>query len=322
MEYSFTRYLSAKKSVDDRALNCPVWHALAGSLPPASPERPLRLLETGCGTGAMLERMLSRGLLTYASYTGFDISAENISEARRRLPLWAAENGWQISSTTWLPDRHAFEICLERPGSWVTARFEAASLSEFAARPGSAQGWDLLVAHAFLDLLPLPAALPQLLDLLAPGGLFYFTINFDGATLFEPCIDPAFDQQVERRYHLTMDRRLVDGKPSGDSRTGRHLFHLLPQFGASILAAGASDWVVFPGAQGYPEDEAYFLHYILHTIEGALSQDPELDPNRFAAWIAARHAQVERGELVYIAHQIDLLGLRSGPIPPITSRSS
>lgn len=322
MEYSFTRYLSAKKSVDDRALNWQVWQALAASLPPASPEAPLRLLETGCGTGAMLERMLSRRLLTYASYTGFDMSAENISEAARRLPLWAADHGWRTSPTSWLPGRHAFELCLERPGSRVVARFETASLSEFAAGPGSGRDWDLLVAHAFLDLLHLPTALPQLLGLLAPGGLFYFTINFDGATLFEPCIDPAFDQEVERRYHLTMDRRLVGGIPSGDSRTGRHLFHLIPQFGASILAAGASDWVVFPGAQGYPEDEAYFLHYILHTIDGALNQDPDLDPDRFASWIAARHAQVEQGELVYIAHQIDLLGVKRDPTLPFTPRSS
>ena len=28
----------------------------------------------------------------------------------------------------------------------------------------------------------------------------------------------------------------------------------------------------------------------------------------FEAWIAERHAQIERGELVYITHQMDFLG--------------
>jgi len=33
-----------------------------------------------------------------------------------------------------------------------------------------------------------------------------------------------------------------------------------------ILDAGSSDWVIFAGPQGYPSDEAYFLHFIIHTI--------------------------------------------------------
>ena len=60
--YSFPRYLAAKKSVDDRALNRRVWETLAQSLPAASPA-PLRVLEVGAGIGTMLERLLESGLL-------------------------------------------------------------------------------------------------------------------------------------------------------------------------------------------------------------------------------------------------------------------
>jgi hypothetical protein len=42
-------------------------------------------------------------------------------------------------------------------------------------------------------------------------------------------------------------------------------------------------------------------------MRGALQGHRELDPARFAAWIAERHAQIDRGELVYIAHQLDVL---------------
>jgi hypothetical protein len=95
---------------------------------------------------------------------------------------------------------------------------------------------------------------------------------------------------------------------SGDSQSGRHLFHHLRQAGAQILAAGSSDWVVFAGEAGYPDDEAYFLHFIVETMRGALAGRAELDNGRFQDWIAQRHAQIEMGELVYIAHQLDFFG--------------
>jgi hypothetical protein len=105
-----------------------------------------------------------------------------------------------------------------------------------------------------------------------------------------------------------MDQRITAGRLSGDSRTGRHLFDHLRAAGAELLDAGGSDWVVFAGPNGYPGDEAYFLHFILHTIHSALEGHPDLDAARFADWIARRHAQVDQGGLVYIAHQLDFLG--------------
>jgi len=143
---------------------------------------------------------------------------------------------------------------------------------------------------------------------LKPGGLCYFTINFDGATIFEPVIDPALDAQIETLYHRSMDERITDGQPSGDSRSGRHLFHLLPRAGVEILAAGSSDWVVFGRGGSYPADEAYFLHAILHFVEVTLTGHPELDQKDFARWMTERRRQIAAGELVYIAHQMDFVG--------------
>jgi len=68
------------------------------------------------------------------------------------------------------------------------------------------------------------------------------------------------------------------------------------------------DWVVFAGANGYPADEAYFLHDIIHTIGTALAGNPQLDAELLSTWVAQRHAQIEQGTLVYIAHQLDVLG--------------
>jgi SAM-dependent methyltransferase len=275
---SFPRYLAAKKTVDDRALNAHVWGTLAQLL--RGFEDRAVVLEVGAGIGTMAERMVERGLLARAAYTLLDEQPENLAVARQRLAA-----------------------------SPLTLTLLAGDALEFCAQPAQRGVYDLLIAHAFLDLLDLPTALPLLLKALKPGGLFYFTLNFDGATIFQPEIDPVFDAHLEALYHRTMDERITKGRRSGDSRSGRHLFGLLRKCGAEILAAGSSDWTVLAGPDGrYPGDEAYFLRFILHTFHGALCDHPEIETSRLEAWMAERYAQLERGELVYIAHQMDFVG--------------
>lgn len=300
--YSFLRYLEAKKSVDDRALNLRVCQALQAALPRAWRARPLRVLELGCGSAAMLRRLFDWGLLRYAEYTALDHSAEALTEAERQVTDWALQNGWRLLAT--LPGERRFG----GPRKELTLRLRCQGLADFLAEQNRGESWDLLVAHAFLDLIDLPTQLPALMNLLPAGGLFYFTIVFDGLTVFEPPIDPPFDEQVIHLYHRTMDERTFQGQPAGESRSGRKLLYLLHQLGAEILAAGPSDWVVFPGPEGYPAQEAYFLHYIVETVHQALRDHPDLDAERFAAWIARRHQQIEDGQLIYLAHQVDVAG--------------
>ena len=97
-----------------------------------------------------------------------------------------------------------------------------------------------------------------------------------------------------------MDARITNGTPSGDSQTGRHLFGYLQNH--NILAAGSSDWVVHPQNGGYLHDEAYFLHFIVDMVANALSDQIDLSD-----WQTTRHAQIDAGQLTYIAHQIDFL---------------
>jgi SAM-dependent methyltransferase len=307
--YSFPRYLAAKKSVDDRALNQHVWQTLCEALAQMAPPEPLRVLEIGAGTGTMVERCLEWGLLERADYTAVDISEENIAAAYARLPLWAQARGYTLSSvSSERAERMGELLLIEGRGQWLRLNLQTSELLDFAARQEGAPGYDLVIAHAFLDLLDLRCALPQVLSLVRPGGWFYFTINFDGATIFQPTIDAALDVKIEQVYHQTMDERISDGQPSGDSQAGRHLFPLLKECGACIAAAGASDWVVHPVEGGYPKDEAYFLHHILYFMESSLRGRPELEAEQLEDWLRQRHAQVEAGELVYIAHQLDFAG--------------
>jgi hypothetical protein len=297
--YSFARYLSAKATVDDRSLNMHVWDIFQQAVAVRSQERGVRVVELGSGIGTMVERLLNRQLLSRFSYRGVEAQPRLAHVAARRLSAWGQKHGYSVDGR---PDG----LVLRRQTDEARLAFVAADALRVARRqPRTA---DVLMAHAFLDLLDLPTALPALLGMLRPGGLFHFSLNFDGVTAFEPSIDPALDDAIERLYHRTMDERLVGGRRSGDSRTGRHLLAALGTMDVQVLAAGASDWVVVPAIGRYPDDEAYFLHFILHTVDRALRRHPELDARRFARWIERRHAQVERGELVYVAHQLDVLG--------------
>lgn len=187
---SFTHYLAAKKTVDDRALNRHVWEALANRVRSAGR---LRVLELGAGIGTMVERAWEWGLLTgEVAYTLLDADAACIAAVPERLTAWAKGRGIEAER---LGERR---LQLRGGARRVTLDFVAADALEFAQRD-HAELWDMLIAHAFLDLIDVPAALPHLLALLRPGGLFYFTLNFDGVTTFEPVLDPALDAQIEHR---------------------------------------------------------------------------------------------------------------------------
>jgi hypothetical protein len=316
-QYNQVRYLVAKKSVDDRALNSHVWRTLINVGRPAFSEEPFRILEVGAGIGTMVERLVEWGLFprptdsplsadpdspaVTAEVTAIDADRVCISEAHNRLSRWAVQSRFDVIDAA----RH---LQLQQPGLDLKVELEATDLFEFAERERERRKWDLLIAHAFLDLIDIAATLPVLFSLLQPNGLFYFTITLDGGTILQPEIDRAFDDLIEMFYHHTMDERLISGKRSGDSRAGRHLFHILRAAGAQVLDVGSSDWVVFPRTDGYAADEAYFLHYIIETLDRALRGHPQIDARRFTQWVGERHAQIDRAELVYIAHQLDLLG--------------
>ena len=301
LEQEFARYLSAKKALDDRSLNRHVYGALARRLAKQPTSQPLRVLELGAGIASMPARLLEGGLSAPMHYTALDSSPGFVAEASAWLESWARQ--WDYALQRQSETRFTFSRNYQR----LTLELIQDDLFAFLKRAPQA-GWDLLAAHAFLDLIDLDETLPPLLKLLCPGGLFYFTLNFDGVTVFEPLIDPALDAKITTLYHRNMDERRVDGRQAGHSQTGRRLFAALRQAGAQVLAAGSSDWVVYPADDGYVSDEGLFLQFILQFVEDSLSGHPELDAGQLVDWLAQRRRQVDEGTLVFIAHQIDLLG--------------
>lgn len=285
MTFSYPTYLQAKRTVDARARNQTVWQACAAALQAQAVQAvaPLHALELGCGTGSQLPLLATLGLPMY--YRAVDAHPDNIAAAQTNLSAAALAP----LSVTW----------------------QCADIHSVLAQPPPAGGYQILLAQAVLDLFHLPSLLPKLAAQQSCGGLLYASINFDGLTCFEPLLDPTLDALILACYHRTMDERLTAGQLSGDSQAGRHLFRLLPTYGYDILAIGASDWVVHPIRGRYPAQEADFLHAIITTVDLALRQHPELPATRLADWVAARHAQIERAELLYVAHQLDYLAERN-----------
>jgi hypothetical protein len=289
MNYSFPRYLLSKQSVDDRALNKDVLNALKTNLP----KEPIRMIEVGAGIGTMLRRLARWDVIRRADYVMVDESAENIEYASEWINVWAEEAGLRVER------REGNQVRAFDKSRDIQIELERADVFDFIQTNQTRA--DLLIAHAFLDLLPMPESLPKILSL--TKNLAWLTLNFDGVTTLTPSIDRTLDAQIERLYHATMDARPT----GGDSKSGRHLFSHLRSAGAKILSAGSSDWVVHTAGDEYPADEKYFLQFILHFFEESLTGHTELDAEAFSCWLQERAAQIERGELIYIAHQIDFL---------------
>jgi SAM-dependent methyltransferase len=270
---AFIRYLEAKRVIDDRSLNSLVWEAMVRSQTGRAPG----VVELGGGIGTMVERVAEEGRLRPSSWTLVDSQDGLVQEARRRL---AGRTGFPVS-------------------------FVPADAERFCST--TMERFDLVVAHAFLDLFDPPRLLPLIRRLAVPHGRFLFTITFDGLTAWEPEIDVELDSQIVSLYHRTMDERRIDGRPSGDSRTGRHLLTLLPRAGYRIEEAGSSDWIVFPRDGGYLTEERVLLSSLLGYFEESLSGRTELDPRDLARWLDIRRGQLAAGTLVFLAHQLDVL---------------
>jgi SAM-dependent methyltransferase len=261
------RYLEAKRTVDDRALDRRVLDRLLAELPEAP-----RIREAGAGTGVTVPRLLEWGI-DAGDYVGVDRDADVIEYAR---------------------DRRADECGGERIGGGfrvgdLTVRFERAdALTAFDGDRA-----DCVVAQAFFDLVSIDDALDAFADALNSGGLLYAPITFDGETAFQP--DHPADDAVTAAYHAA-----IDAEPGRNARAGRHLLDRCRVRDGDLLAVGASDWIVYPP---YPADERAFLAAILDFVAEAVAGQVDGADD----WLRTRRRQLDADRLSYVAHGYDVL---------------
>jgi len=277
MPVSFTDYLAAKFALDERSLNPEVRGAFLEALRGLAE---IRCLDAGAGTGATLRRLLHHGLERPLSVTALDRDPSLLAVAQ-------AENARRPPSS--------------RP---VEIRFVAQELKDH--RP--AHPYNVIVAHAFLDIVPLGPALRRFAGWLEPGGYLHATLNYDGGTVFtERYEDAAFESRLLDYYNQTMESRLVDGEATGGAWCGRRLLSLLPEFGFVVLAHGASDWDIAPSGGRYCDDDATCLAALLEMICAEGRRSPLFHPRELDRWHAERQSRVAQGTLAMRVHNTDVL---------------
>jgi SAM-dependent methyltransferase len=257
-------YLAAKRGLDDRALNRDVLSAFADALP-AEPT----VLEVGCGTATMPERLFEWGVVEAGRWVAVDTHPEAIEAGRERL----ATRG---DATV--------EDGAIRIGD-LAVELVRADAFEYASRVD--ERVDAVVGSAFFDIVDVPKAISAFG---AVTDLIYAPITYDGTTTFVP--GDAEDDTVLGRYHEHMRSRRPGG-PNG----GRLLRTAL----ASVEAAGESPWTISPP---YTTGEKTVLEHVLGTIDDAVSSmgyDAE-------SWVRRRRRQLDARALHYRAANVDLLG--------------
>src|ERR1700689_1811705 len=89
MTAGYARYLAAKTTVDDRALNRHVLAELRRLMPAGAP----RVLEVGAGLGTMVARLMDWGVVAAGEYILLDTERELLAQSRRWLRDWAEARG-------------------------------------------------------------------------------------------------------------------------------------------------------------------------------------------------------------------------------------
>lgn len=292
MPVSFAEYLDAKFDLDQRSLNREVGEAFRQALL-ALPE--VECLDVGAGIGATARRLLQHGLAVPLSLTALDRDRVLLDIAREDAAVRLRERGGQPEiEAGWIRDA----------GSKTELRFVAGELKDYRVdRP-----CNLIVAHAFLDLVPLPETLRSFTAWLQPGGYLYACINYDGETTLLPTYDDAaFEAALLAHYDDTMESRRVDGLPTGGAHCGRRLHRLLPQSGFEILACGSSDWDITPSFGAYRGGDAVCLQVLLDAIGAEAEGRGLFDPGRLERWRDDRLRLLRQRRLGIIVHQLDLL---------------
>ena len=191
MTSGYARYLAAKTTVDDRALNRPVLAELRRLIPAGAP----RVLEVGAGLGTMVARLMDWGVVGTGEYILLDADRQLLDDSRRWLCDWAATRG---PRSDLLPD--GLQVADLR------VRLVHAELGRYLEAAQEAPA-DVLIANAVLDLVDVPAILPWIAAVAGPrrGLLVHDHLRRRAASSCRP----PHDDQVDAGYHRDMDERVA-----------------------------------------------------------------------------------------------------------------
>ncbi|HWO99609.1 MAG TPA: class I SAM-dependent methyltransferase [Methylococcus sp.] len=293
-EIDFTAYLEAKFALDERSLNPETQGEFVRAL---AHRGSVTGLDLGTGSGASVRRLLT--LLPGSWHlTAVDREPSLLRQAREKSAALLRGQGFRLAPR---PDG----IAAKKAGREVSVTFVAADLLDLVPEP---HAFDFVLAHAVLDLLPLPETIGALAAGLKPGGLFYATLLYDGSTtLFPAYRDGRLEEEILAVYDTSMEQRRVRGLRSGGSRSGRRCLEALESRGFACIAYGSSDWNLTPRRRRYRDQDAVCLAALLGMIREEAGRSGHFASPALAAWYEDRRGRLGAGELGLIVHQLDVL---------------
>lgn len=301
MSADFRAYLDAKYPLDSRSLNRDVLENLKSAI---SAKRHLRWLDLGTGTGAMLKRVIDMNPVASLNITGLDIDAGLLAAAAEQLTDCLQQNGFQIEDA-------GGGISAYREKQTVRIRFECASILDWSPNDTGA-GFDLITAHAFMDIVPLQPVTCKIREYLETKGLFYTTLNYDGETALIPVYsNEKFEGKILQHYDQSMETRQIEGLSTGGAYSGRRLIGALSMVGFDISSYGSSDWNITPVNTVYRDNDAFCLKSLLAMIYAEAAKEAAFNPNKLATWHSERSHEIDSSTLGMIVHQLDILAVKS-----------
>jgi len=297
MEGDDVAYLEAARTVDERAhsdaATAAFRAALRGAERGAGDGDGVRVLEAGAGTCGMLRHLLADGTLPAGEWVAVDTDERVLSAGRDRLRDEAREVGYGV-------EPEGSTLLLDHPGGDGTLRVRFAVDDAREVADDRSGDFDGVVARSFADLLA-PDDVLALLRAAAPDGWYHLPLTFDGETRFAP--DHSADDAVIDAFHGTMRNR---------GRAATLLAERFREAGTPPTVDARADWVIdgerTRGGAAYPADEATFLRIVLDTVVASVRESGAVPAATLSAWREAREAQLERGELGYVAVNRDLFG--------------
>jgi SAM-dependent methyltransferase len=287
-------YFEAKAFVDEKSLHEPtksLFLAVAGGMKGS-------VLDLGCGSGKMIQRLLKWGVPGSTIYVGVDSDPLVVEPFEHTFNSFFGQ-----VETSAKDDR----IEISAPGGIRILLYTMGAEAFLRKR----DQFEVITACSFFDLVSVCSVLPLAYEKLRKGGCVYFACNFDGETYFQPTISSELDETVVRLYHDSMRRRnLTLGIPDGDYCSGRKLGPVWQRCGGEVVSLGPSDWVIRPRQGGYREEERHVLQSIVSFVAQALSGCSELAPEEIDCWVRERRRQLENGELIFFARNLDFLGTK------------
>ncbi len=293
----FPDYLDAKFALDERSLNEQVRNLMTAQL---RGRTRLNCLDVGSGTGAMVRRLLHLSHAPELLITVLDCDRDLLETARRRI-------AGELQQRRLVVDVNGPALRGESIGRTVVVDFVASRVSDFNP---PAPRYDLITAHAFMDLVAVDSTLQSFERWLVPGGLLYSTLNYDGVTrIYPPFDDGIFESNLMAAYDASMDARRANGEATGGSRSGSRLLAALLARQWEVLAYGASDWNLTPSAGQYHDRDKVCLQAMLEFIHVEAKRS-SLDQDAVSEWVRDRARQLVSGRLGMIVHQLDVLAAK------------